>query len=112
MYSVTPTKAWRLWVRSTAEQYIAQKGSHMKNEKNPAIHLNPCDRAGLLRLMDQHGDSNAMTIGQNEKGETVTISIFHDKIITKTYQDNGWIRTNYYYRDGSSEELFDKEKLD
>ncbi len=70
------------------------------------IHIDPSDLKGLVALMDQYGDSQCMTIGSNENGEDVTISIFHDKIITETYQANGWMRQNVYHRDGSREELF------
>lgn len=56
--------------------------------------------------MDQYGDSQCMTMGSNEIGEDVAISILHDKIITETYQANGWIRQNAYYRDCCWEELF------
>lgn len=70
------------------------------------IHIDPSDLEGLEALMDQFGDSQCMTMGTNENGEDVTISIFHDKIVTETYQDNGWIRKNVYNRDSSHEELF------
>lgn len=70
------------------------------------IRIDPSDPKGLEALMDKYGDSRCMTIGSNEIGEDVTISIFRDKIITETYQANGWIRQNVYHRDRSREELF------
>ncbi len=70
------------------------------------IHIDPSDLKGLEALMDQYGDSQSMVLGTNENGEDVAISIFHDKIITETYQANGWIRQNVYHRDSSREELF------
>lgn len=74
-------------------------------EREP-IHIDPSDLKGLEALMDQYGDSQGLTLGTNENGEDVTISIFHDKIVTETYQSNGWIRQNVYHRDSSREELF------
>ena len=72
------------------------------------IHLDPTDFEGMLKLMDDYGDSKTMFPGTNEGGEDVHISIFPDKIVTETFQHNGWIRKNIYYRDGTREELYDK----
>ncbi len=72
------------------------------------IHLDPTDLAAMIGLMDEYGNSNTMFPGQNENGEVVYISIFHDKIVTSTLQHNNWTRKNIYYRDGSSEELYEK----
>ncbi len=52
-------------------------------EREP-IHIDPSDLKGLEALMDQYGDSQGLTLGTNENGEDVTISIFHDKIVTVT----------------------------
>ena len=71
------------------------------------IHFDPSDLKGMKALMGQYGDSQSMILGTNENGEDVTISIFHDKIITVTYQSNGWIRKNVYHWDNSREELFE-----
>ena len=73
-----------------------------------SINLDPTDLPAMIDLMDKHGDSDTMYPGTNENGETVCISIFHNKIVTVTYQSNNWTRKNIYYRDGSSEELFEK----
>ena len=62
----------------------------------------------MLDLMDKYGGSSTMFPGQNENDEPVYISIFYDKIVTMTSQSNGWTRKNIYYRDGSSEELYEK----
>ena len=57
--------------------------------------------------MDKYGDSKYPYFGENEDGEMVSISIFPDKIVTMTYQSNGWHRKNVYWRDGKREELFE-----
>lgn len=72
------------------------------------IKFNPSDLKGMCRLMDQHGDSKTMFPGVNEVGERVQISIFPDKIVVATFQDNDWIRKNTYYRDGSRDETFER----
>ena len=58
---------------------------------------------------------NYSAICENENGEPVCI--YHhpateeteEYFRTETYQNNGWIRDNYYYEDGTVEELFRKE---
>lgn len=51
---------------------------------------------------------------ENEKGEPVIIGRTRpgEEAFFKvtTYQNNGWTRTNYYWADGTQEELFDKTK--
>ena len=72
------------------------------------IFFDPHDHHDMLDLMDKYGGSSTMFPGQNENDEPVYISIFYDKIVTMTSQSNGWTRKNIYYRDGSSEELYEK----
>ena len=60
----------------------------------------------LCKLMDNYGDSNFPFIGKNENEEDISISIFHDKIVLVTYQNNKLIRKNIYHRDGTVEETF------
>lgn len=71
------------------------------------IHLDPTDLSSMISLMDAYGDSDTLFPGTNEDGETVHISIFHDKIVVVTFQTNRWIRKNVYWRDGTREELFE-----
>lgn len=72
------------------------------------IEFNPHDLKGMRRLMDEHGHSKSTFPGENENGERVHISIFPDKIVIATFQTNDWIRKNTYYRDGSSDETFER----
>lgn len=48
-----------------------------------------------VRLMRKYGHC-APFIGHNAEGEKVILSIAPDSIILETYQNNGWIRKNYY----------------
>lgn len=76
-------------------------------ENNFTLNFDPYDSAGMKEIMQQHGDSEFPFYGENEQGEAVSISVFHDKIIVVTEQTNGWRRKNIYHEDGTTEELFD-----
>lgn len=67
------------------------------------------DVKGRQELIEKYGNSNTMFTGENSDGETVTVSIDKEKgIILKTYQNNGWLRVNYYNKEGYAEgESFD-----
>lgn len=59
--------------------------------------------AGRKKLIDLYGDSKDMFTGHNEDSEMVCVSF--DKthgIVLKTYQNNGWVRVNYYDNQGYS----------
>lgn len=58
--------------------------------------------------MRKYGDTIFPFFGKNENGEDVLISVFDDKIVMETYQENGYIRTNILHEDGTTEELFAK----
>lgn len=76
-------------------------------DKKAEISFDPNDFAGMLKLMDVYGDSDSMLSGKNENGEDVNIGIYHDRIAVVTFQSNGWMRQNVYYRDGTIDETFD-----
>lgn len=44
--------------------------------------------------------------GKNSNGENVIVNRGDDCVYTETFQSNDWVRTNYYYEDGTVEELF------
>ena len=52
------------------------------------------------QIMAEYGDSDTAFLGTNADGETVEMSVYKDKIIVKTYQNNGWVRADYYNSDG------------
>lgn len=78
----------------------------MNDEKT--FTLDPSDLEGMRKLMDEHGDSETMFPGENEAGELTFVSIYHDRIVQATYQANGWVRLNTYWRDGTREETYKK----
>ena len=60
------------------------------------------------QLMREYGNSTADFIGKNEDGEMVMMAIYTDKIIVTTYQNNHWIRKDYYDSEGFYEaEMYD-----
>lgn len=56
------------------------------------IHFDPTDLHGMRVIMDEHGNSNTMYPGTNKNGETVYISVYPERIVIRTEQDNGWNR--------------------
>lgn len=59
-------------------------------------------------LMKLYGESRTAYSGTNEDGEDVLVSIAPDSIVVSTFQSNGWVRKNYYGKDGLPEgETFD-----
>lgn len=78
-----------------------------QDHSSQEIRFDPNDLAGMIALMDAYGDSTTMFPGTNDNGETVHISIYHERIVVSTMQDNGWNRINTYWRDGTREETFD-----
>lgn len=60
----------------------------------------------LKMLMNRYGRTKLPFSGRNEIGEDIEISIFEDRIICITFQENGWVRENWYWEDGTVEEMF------
>lgn len=59
---------------------------------------------GRKELIEKYGDSKCMFSGENEDGQLVTVSIDKENgIVVKTNQHNGWIRVNYYDKNGETE---------
>lgn len=56
-----------------------------------------------------------LTAEMEDSKEFVIVDAYHDEngdLVwrTTTAQDNGWLRTNIYYKDGATEELYEKER--
>lgn len=66
------------------------------------------DMAARLKMMDNYKKYDTMLIGENHDGEMVCVSVFKDKVVVKTIQKNDWIRVNVFYRDGTTDELYEK----
>lgn len=70
------------------------------------IVFDPLDLDEMRDLMAKHGDRKFPFCGLNGDQEEVEISIFHEKIVIRTYQSNGWVRISTYWPDGSYEDIF------
>lgn len=71
------------------------------------IHFDPRNQEGLCRLMDSADGSLKLLKGINDCGEEINMMIQSDKVVVDTFQENGWIRRNTYWRDWSQEETFE-----
>ena len=70
------------------------------------IIIDPYDYKGMIELMDRTDEFDTPWLGRNENGEHVHISVNKDNITVETFQNNGWIRENIYWRDVRTEELY------
>lgn len=52
------------------------------------------------QIIEQYKNVDTAFTGENEHGEMVELHIGSEELITKTYQDNGWVRVNYYDSEG------------
>lgn len=55
--------------------------------------------------LDMEGE---MVAGFNDNNESVLVVIGEDRMKISTAQNNGWIKINYVYKDGTFEEMFEK----
>lgn len=77
----------------------------LENKEN-SITLDTTDFPAMRKLMKEHGDSNFPFFGTNEEGEAIAVSIEPDNIVIETEQENGRVRKNAYWNDGTCEEWF------
>lgn len=61
------------------------------------------DPACRKQLMAQYGGTNTLFAGKNEANERVLIAIGTDRLVTQTFQSNGWIREVTYDAQGQFE---------
>lgn len=71
------------------------------------LEINFSNLSSMCSLMEKYGDSEFPFSGENEEGEMVEISIFPDRIVSKIYQSNGWVRLDTLWEDGTIEQTFD-----
>lgn len=66
----------------------------------------------LKELCKDFGDKDFPLSGKNEYGQNVRVTKGYCEgetyYSTTTTQDNGWFRTNVYWEDGTTEELYEK----
>ena len=64
-----------------------------------------------LDLTEEFKREDFPVVGLNENGERVVIDRYDgDESYFKvtTYQNNNWIRINYFYKDGSVDEIYER----
>ena len=64
------------------------------------------DLDAMRKVMDEYHTTETMLFGENTEGELTTTSIFKDRIVLVTYQNNHWVREATLHRDGTIEEVF------
>ena len=75
--------------------------------ENKYMYINFNSYAELIELMNNEKKYPMVLLGENVNGEDTLIDIESDFIEVETYQKNGWIRRNVYWRDMTVEELYD-----
>ena len=64
-----------------------------------------------LDLTNQFKPEEFPVAGMNENGERVVIDRYDGEeayFKVTTFQNNDWIRVNYYYQDGSVDEIYER----
>ena len=51
---------------------------------------------------------NEILAGRNEHGENVIVLEGEEVKVTKTLQDNGWVRVTHEHKDGTVEETYER----
>lgn len=64
------------------------------------------DIDSIIDVMDRYSDSDMPYFGDDTEGNMTMISVYPDTIIVKTFLNNDSTRTNYFYRDGTIEEIY------
>lgn len=65
------------------------------------------DWASMRELCKKHEQYPVPLLGKTSIGEDIIIEVLSDRIITEVYQENGWVRKNFYYpEECTTEELF------
>lgn len=72
------------------------------------MYIDFSDFSQLIELMNNAEKYKSLIVSENENNEKMIIGIYENYISTETYQHNGWIRENYFRRDGTTEELFSR----
>ena len=67
------------------------------------------DIDNLREIMNKYGDIDHMIFGENQDGEDQRISIGQENIFVDTFQNNGWVRRNVFWYDGTVEEIYLKK---
>lgn len=62
----------------------------------------------INKLIKKYGAKGLFTTGENDEGESIIITIYSDRVVTKTLQKNNWMRINTYWEDGNIDEIYER----
>lgn len=62
----------------------------------------------INKLIKKYGAKGLFAIGKNEDGESIIITIYSNRVVTKTLQKNNWMRINTYWADGNIDENYER----
>lgn len=79
-----------------------------KKAFNPYEEFNPYDMSQLTQMINMANRFDMPLVGENEDGEMVMTEATSEFVRIVTYQQNGWVRVNYFYPDGTIEELYER----
>ncbi len=75
------------------------------------------DPRQLQELWEEHVDDDTALVMESDEGDTLLVSAVEDKDLNEGYvavvslKDDGWVRTTYYWLDGTVEEKYEHERL-
>ena len=62
----------------------------------------------INKLIKKYGAKGLFTTGENEDGESIIITIYSNRVVTKTLQKNNWMHINTYWADGNIDETYER----
>ena len=62
----------------------------------------------IKNLIKKYGEKGLFATGKNEDGESIIITIYSDRVVTKTLQKNNWMRVNTYWADSNIDEIYER----
>lgn len=62
----------------------------------------------INELIKKYGAKGQFITGKNEDGESIIITIYSNRVVTKTLQKNNWMRINTYWEDGNIDETYER----
>ena len=71
--------------------------------KTVTINIDFSDPKSVKTNINKYKNLDYMIFGKNTDDEDMDISLSEDGVVTKTYQNNGWLRVNYYDENGFME---------
>lgn len=81
----------------------------VQQTEDKQLEFDPTDIEQIEWLVQNEDKFPMPLTGVNEDSETTITEITDEFVCVMTFQENGWIRRNYYYTDGTCEEFYDRQ---